>query len=229
MRFSCFSNLHGSILFLTCITVQRYLGICYPFSMRSNHGGCRMAWRICGGVWLVVAILCAPTLHFATTGIQRNRTVCYDLSMPGLSADYFPYGMALTVIGFLLPFLGVIMCYCRMAMVLCQKSSQGTSKVLVEKRDRAVKMIIIVAVVFCISFLPFHLTKTIYLVVRSLPGTRCETRNLFSIIFKSTRPFASMNSILDPILFYFTRPKYRETIRRSMLSAATYKIKSPSS
>ncbi|XP_037534401.1 P2Y purinoceptor 3 [Nematolebias whitei] len=223
-------NLHGSILFLTCITVQRYMGICYPFSVRSNHGGCRMAWRICGGVWLVVAILCAPTLHFVSTGVQRNRTVCYDLSTPARSADYYPYGMALTFIGFLLPFLGVIMCYCRMALVLCHRtSSQSVSKVLVEKRDRAVKMIVVVTVVFCISFLPFHLTKTIYLLVRSLPATPCETRNLFSIIFKSTRPFASMNSILDPILFYFTRPKYRESIRRSMVSTSAIKRKSPSS
>ncbi|XP_017286489.1 P2Y purinoceptor 3 [Kryptolebias marmoratus] len=226
VKFQFYSNLHGSILFLTCISVQRYIGICYPFHMRHNLGGCRAAWCVCGGVWLVVAALCAPTFHFVATGTQRNRTVCYDLSTPECSADYYPYGMALIFIGFLLPFLGVMVCYGRMAQVLCRRdSSQEASRTSVEKRDRAVKMIAVITVVFCVSFLPFHLTKAIYLVVRSLPNAGCETRNFFSILFKSMRPFASMNSILDPILFYFIQPKHRETIRRSMYSATTIKKK----
>ncbi|GAA6229149.1 P2Y purinoceptor 6 [Lates japonicus] len=89
-------------------------------------------------------------------------------------------------------------------------------------------MIIVVAAVFCISFLPFHLTKTMYLVIRTLPGVPCETRNLFSIIYKSTRPFASMNSFLDPILFYFTQPRYRRSTKRFMLRVTTLREKGTS-
>lgn len=229
VRFQFYSNLHGSILFLTCISVQRYLGICHPLAMWHKQGGRRMAWSICGGVWLVVAILCAPTFHFAATGIQRNRTVCYDLSTPKHSVDYYPYGMALTCLGFLLPFMGVMVCYCRMAHILCRPVSyQGVSIATGEKRDKAVKMIIVVATVFCISFLPFHLTKTMYLVVRTLPNAPCEMRNMFSIIYKSTRPFASMNSFLDPILFYFTQPRYRRNTRRFVLRVTTLRSKGTS-
>lgn len=229
--FSWFSNLHGSILFLTCISVQRYVGICHPLAMWHKRGGRRMVWRICGGVWLVVIALCWPTFHFAATGIQRNRTVCYDLSTPSHSVDYYPYGMALTCLGFLLPFIGVMVCYCRMAHILCRPVSyQGVTMATGEKRDKAVRMIIVVVTVFCISFLPFHLTKTMYLVIRTLPRTLapCETKNLFSIIYKSTRPFASMNSFLDPILFYFTQPRYRQSTKRFMLKVTTLKDKGTS-
>lgn len=215
VRFQFYSNLHGSILFLTCISLQRYLGICHPLAVWHKEGGRKLAWYICGGVWLVVALLCAPTFHFASTGIQRNRTVCYDLSPPKLSRSYYPYGMALTCLGFLLPFLGVMVCYIRMTQVLCRPDThldiRSTSG---EMREKAVRMIIVVATVFCISFLPFHVTKTAYMVIRSLPGVSCETRNLFSIIYKSTRPFASMNSFLDPILFYFTQPRYRRSTKK---------------
>ncbi|XP_049433430.1 P2Y purinoceptor 3 [Epinephelus fuscoguttatus] len=229
VRFQFYSNLHGSILFLTCISVQRYVGICHPLAMWHKQGGRRLAWCICGGVWLVVAILCAPTFHFAATGIQRNRTVCYDLSTPKRSVDYYPYGMALTCLGFVLPFMGVMVCYCRMAHILCRPVSyEGVSIATGEKRDKAVRMIIVVAAVFCISFLPFHLTKTMYLVIRTLPNAPCETRNLFSIIYKSTRPFASMNSFLDPILFYFTQPRYRRSTRRFMLKVTTLRDKGTS-
>ncbi|XP_044059518.1 P2Y purinoceptor 3 isoform X3 [Siniperca chuatsi] len=229
VRFQFYSNLHGSILFLTCISVQRYVGICHPLAMWPTQGGRRLAWCICGGVWLVVVVLCAPTFHFAATGIQRNRTVCYDLSTPKHSVHYYPYGMALTCLGFLLPFMGVMVCYCRMAHILCRPVSyQGVSMATGEKRDKAVRMIIVVMAVFCISFLPFHLTKTMYLVVRALPGVPCKTRNLFSIIYKSTRPFASMNSFLDPILFYFTQPRYRQSTRRFVLRVTTLKDKGTS-
>ncbi|XP_077422217.1 P2Y purinoceptor 3 isoform X2 [Vanacampus margaritifer] len=207
-------------------SVHRYIGICHPLATWHKQGGRRLAWLICGGVWLVVALLCAPTFHFASTGIQRNRTVCYDLSTPKRSVDYYPYGMALTCLGFLLPFTGVMMCYCRMAHILCLPASyQGVNVQTRDRRDRAVKMIIVVAAAFCISFLPFHLTKTSYLVVRTLPSVSCETRNLFSIIYKSTRPFASMNSFLDPILFYFTQPRYRQSTKRFVLRVTTLRDK----
>ncbi|XP_076002543.1 P2Y purinoceptor 3 [Genypterus blacodes] len=222
VRFQFYSNLHGSILFLTCISVQRYVGICHPLTIWHKCGGRLIAWSICGGVWLLVAALCVPTFHFASTGIQRNRTVCYDLSRPEHALDYYPYGMALTCLGFLLPFMGVMVCYCRMAHLLCRPSPhQGVSRATGDKRDTAVRMIIVVVSVFCISFLPFHLTKTLYLLVRTLPAAPCHTRNLFSIIYKSTRPFASMNSVMDPILFYFTQPRYRKSTRRFVLRVTT--------
>lgn len=216
-------------MFLTCISVHRYLGICHPLASWHKHGGRRLSWGICGAIWLAVALLCAPTFHFASTGIQRNQTVCYDLSRPEHSTDYYPYGMSLTCLGFLLPFMGVVACYCRMAALLCRSDSYcGVSAATGEKRDKAVRMIVVVVTVFAVSFLPFHLTKTMYLLVRTLPSAPCHTRNLFSVIYKSTRPFASMNSVLDPILFYFTQPRYRRSTRRFVLRVTTLKDKGTS-
>ncbi|KAK1147735.1 P2Y purinoceptor 3-like [Acipenser oxyrinchus oxyrinchus] len=212
VRFQFYSNLHGSIMFLTCISFQRYMGICHPFATWHKTGGKKFAWIICAIIWLIVLVVCAPTFEFATTGTQRNRTVCYDLSEPSRSAQYFPYGMALTVIGFVIPFLGIIVCYCCMTRILCQKNEM-TGTVVREKKDKAIRIIIIVVVVFAISFFPFHLTKTMYLIIRAIGGVACEVRERFAIIYKCTRPFASMNSVLDPILFYFIQPKFRQSTK----------------
>uniref|UniRef100_A0A672PLL6 Pyrimidinergic receptor P2Y6 n=1 Tax=Sinocyclocheilus grahami TaxID=75366 RepID=A0A672PLL6_SINGR len=212
VRFQFYSNLHGSIFFLTCISFQRYMGICHPLTVWPRQGGRRLAWLVCAGVWVAVAVLCAPTFEFAATGIQRNRTVCYDLSVPERSTAYFPYGITLTCLGFVVPFLVIVVLYSKMARVLWQVGEAREASAI-EKKNKAMRMIIIVMLVFAISFLPFHVTKTLYLLVRTFPTAPCELRNLLSVVYKCTRPFASMNSVLDPILFYFTQPQYRRSTR----------------
>ncbi|XP_006885621.1 PREDICTED: P2Y purinoceptor 6 [Elephantulus edwardii] len=212
VRFLFYTNLHGSILFLTCISFQRYLGICHPLATWYKHGGRRAAWLVCGVVWLVVITQCVPTAVFATTGIQRNRTVCYDLSPPKLAARYMPYGMALTVVGFLLPFTALLICYCCLAHRLCTQNVL-TGPVAQERRSKAARMAVVVTAIFAISFLPFHITKTAYLAVRSTPGISCPVLETFAAAYKGTRPFASVNSVLDPILFYFTQKKFHRQPR----------------
>ncbi|XP_029770661.1 P2Y purinoceptor 6 isoform X1 [Suricata suricatta] len=209
VRFLFYANLHGSILFLTCISFQRYLGICHPLAPWHKRGGRRTAWVVCGAVWLAVMTQCLPTALFAATGIQRNRTVCYDLSPPALATHYMPYGMALTVIGFLLPFAALLACYCRLAYRLCRQDGPA-GPVARERRGKAARMAVVVAAAFAISFLPFHVTKTAYLAVRSTPGVSCRVLEAFAAAYKVTRPFASANSVLDPILFYFTQKKFRQ-------------------
>ncbi|XP_040345203.1 P2Y purinoceptor 6 isoform X2 [Herpailurus yagouaroundi] len=208
VRFLFYANLHGSILFLTCISFQRYLGICHPLAPWHKRGGRRAAWVVCGAVWLAVATQCLPTALFAATGVQRNRTVCYDLSPPALASHYMPYGMALTVIGFLLPFAALLACYCRLAYHLCRQDGPA-GPVARERRGKAARMAVVVAAAFAVSFLPFHVTKTAYLAVRSTSGVPCPVLEAFAAAYKVTRPFASANSVLDPILFYFTQEKFR--------------------
>ena len=155
------------------------------------------------------SILFLPTALFASTGIQRNRTVCYDLSPPALATRYMPYGMTLTVVGFLLPFVALLACYCCLARRLCRQDGPA-GPVAQERRGKAARMAVVVAAAFAISFLPFHITKTAYLAVRSTPGVSCPVLEAFAAAYKGTRPFASANSVLDPILFYFTQKKFRQ-------------------
>ncbi|XP_029457991.1 P2Y purinoceptor 6 isoform X2 [Rhinatrema bivittatum] len=220
VRLQFYTNLHGSIMFLTCMSVHRYLGICHPLSAWHKKRGRKFTWTVCGLVWLIVIVQCVPTFVFASTGTQRNRTVCYDLSPPALSSRYFPYGIALTVTGFLIPFIAILVCYCSMTKILCQKDDLIGPAVR-KKKDKAVRMIIIVVIVFSLSFFPFHLTKTIYLIVRSLDGVPCLALQTFAISYKCTRPFASMNSVLDPILFYFTQQKFRQSTKTLLQKVST--------
>ena len=74
IRFLFYWNLYCSILFLTCISVHRYLGICHP--LRALRWGCpRLAGLLCLAVWLVVAGCLVPNLFFVTTSQGRHHLV----------------------------------------------------------------------------------------------------------------------------------------------------------
>ncbi|XP_078400931.1 P2Y purinoceptor 3 [Cetorhinus maximus] len=227
IRFLFYANLHGSILFLTCISLQRYIGICHPLSIWHKKRGPRFAWLVCGLLWALVIAECAPTWRFASIGIQRNRTVCYDLSSPDQSLYYFPYGIALSMVGFMVPFVGLLTSYCAMAMAL-YKPDKALGLTIQRKKSKALRMIAIVTVVFIISFLPFHVTKTAYLIVRAQSSIPCGMLQTFARAYKATRPLASMNSVMDPILFYFTHERFRQNTR-SLLERinATWKARVP--
>ncbi|RMB95475.1 hypothetical protein DUI87_28098 [Hirundo rustica rustica] len=77
VRFLFYANLYSSILFLTCISVHRYMGICHP--IRSlKWVKTKQARIICVAAWLVVIVCLIPNLIFVTTSSKGNITLCHD-------------------------------------------------------------------------------------------------------------------------------------------------------
>lgn len=79
-RFVCFLfhwNLYCSILFLICISVHCYLGICHPLWVLYWDRLC-LAGLLCLAVWLVMAGCLVPNLFFVTTSTSGASILCHD-------------------------------------------------------------------------------------------------------------------------------------------------------
>ncbi|CAL9707068.1 unnamed protein product [Knipowitschia caucasica] len=211
VRFLFYANLYCSILLLTCISVHRYLGICHPIKAMTLVKP-RHAHLVCGLVWAVVTVCLVPNLIFVTTSRRDNDTLCHDTTSQDAFNEYVDYSSVVMVLLFGVPFTVIVVCYCLMARSLCRPrvglsaSQQGNAS-----RQKSIKLIIIVLVVFAISFVPFHVTRTIYYTSRVLDAN-CEFLNVVNFTYKITRPLASVNSCIDPILYFLAGDHYRSKL-----------------
>ncbi|XP_054453533.1 P2Y purinoceptor 4 [Anoplopoma fimbria] len=208
VRFLFYANLYCSILFLTCISLHRYLGICHPIKaltrVKSRH-----AHLVCGMVWAVVSVCLVPNLIFVTTSRRDNDTLCHDTTSQEAFEEYVDYSSVVMVLLFGIPFLVIVLCYCLMARALCRpRGGLSASQQGAASRQKSIKLIVVVLVVFAVSFVPFHITRTLYYTSRVLK-LKCEFLNIVNFTYKITRPLASINSCIDPILYFLAGDHYR--------------------
>ncbi|XP_074158046.1 P2Y purinoceptor 2-like [Sminthopsis crassicaudata] len=213
VRFLFYANLYGSILLLTCISVHRFLGVCHPVRSLAYRTR-RLARRGAGASWALVLLQALPTLAFSETGSRAGRTVCYDLSRPDNFGHFFVYGMLLTLSGFVLPFLIILVCYSLMIRSLLRPAEvrAGTGS---SARAKSVRTILAVCGLFALCFGPFHVTRSVYLVVR-LRTTSCPLLTGVSVAYKMWRPLVSLNSCLNPVLFFLSGGSNRVRLLREL-------------
>nr|XP_026264940.1 P2Y purinoceptor 2 isoform X1 [Urocitellus parryii]XP_026264941.1 P2Y purinoceptor 2 isoform X1 [Urocitellus parryii]XP_026264942.1 P2Y purinoceptor 2 isoform X1 [Urocitellus parryii]XP_026264943.1 P2Y purinoceptor 2 isoform X1 [Urocitellus parryii]XP_026264944.1 P2Y purinoceptor 2 isoform X1 [Urocitellus parryii]XP_026264945.1 P2Y purinoceptor 2 isoform X1 [Urocitellus parryii] len=199
VRFLFYTNLYCSILFLTCISIHRCLGVLRP--LRSlRWGRARYARRVAALVWVLVLACQAPVLYFVTTSARGSRITCHDTSAPELFSHFVAYSSVMLGLLFAVPFATILVCYVLMARRLLQPA-YGSTGGLPRAKRKSVRTIALVLAVFALCFLPFHVTRTLYYSFRSL-DLSCHTLNAINMAYKITRPLASANSCLDPVLYF---------------------------
>ncbi|XP_063258314.1 P2Y purinoceptor 1-like [Prinia subflava] len=206
-------NLYASIGFLTCISIHRYLGIVHPLKARGRcQGAASSAW-LSVAVWVWVLAQIAPDLAFSKT--NGTGTSCHDTTGHESLGVYLPYTFAVTVTGFVIPFLIIVGCYCHVVFVLCRNDSMDLSL-----RRRSIGLVILVMVLFSICFLPYHIFRNLNLFFRWQPQGSCTqaSKDVY-VSYQVTRGLASLNSALNPLLYVITSKDWRSRVRTIRQSA----------
>ncbi|XP_051887365.1 P2Y purinoceptor 1-like [Pristis pectinata] len=192
-------NLYGSIGFLTCISVQRYLGIVHPMKVLGRWKT-RHSALISLLVWALVLIQTGADLYFTKTNADSSK--CYDTTRSEELTSYLLYVRAVSVTGFLIPFLLIIGCYCRIAVVLSKKHSLDTGP-----KERSRNLAIIIMLLFSVCFAPYHVLRYLNLMSRHVQWKGLCTRNTRSVylFYQITRGLTSLNSCIDPFIYFVAR------------------------
>ncbi|XP_059848491.1 P2Y purinoceptor 1-like isoform X1 [Hypanus sabinus] len=217
LRFIFYVNLYSGILFLTCISVHRYTGVVHPMKSLGKLNK-RLSTVVCVCVWIVVVAGISPILYFSRTHLHTsgtsnstpqqdaNHTVCYDTTSQELLHTYFIYSMNISFFGFCVPFAIILVCNGFIVKALIRNKMNSPS------RSRSVRLVIIVLLVFAISYLPFHVMKNLNLRSRLYYQgiDTCAWNKMVYAMYQVTRGLASLNSSLDPILYFLAGDNFRK-------------------
>ncbi|XP_071987873.1 P2Y purinoceptor 1-like [Engystomops pustulosus] len=192
-------NMYASIGFLTCISVQRYLGIVHPMRMMGSFQDLRPSVYISLLVWILVAIQILPNLFY--TNAMRNDTYCHDSTINEHLESYTPYTLMITITGFFIPFLIIMTCYIRVLTVLTR--NKNVDKCL---KSRSIKQVIIILTLFAVCFFPYYIFRNLNLVARvwQLRGTCTQSLKNVYVSYQVTRGLAATNSAINPLLYLVT-------------------------
>lgn len=191
-------NLYASISFLTCISVHHYLGIVHPLKARGRCQAVTSSAWLSGVLWLWVAVQVAP--DFAFSKMDDKGVQCHDTTGHESLSIFLPYTTAITITGFVIPLLIIVGCYCHVVVVLCRNDTVDLGL------RRSIRLVILIMVLFCICFLPYHVFRNLNLLSRGWQLQRSCTqagKNIY-ISYQVSRGLASLNSALKPLLYLMT-------------------------
>ncbi|XP_041638386.1 P2Y purinoceptor 3-like [Cheilinus undulatus] len=83
----------------------------------------------------------------------------------------------------------------------------GASSPYASRRRKSIKTIITITLLFALCFFPFHVTRTIFLLLKVTKRVPCHTMTMVSMCYKITRPLASFNAWLNALLYFLTKDK----------------------
>nr|DBA29661.1 TPA: hypothetical protein GDO54_005726 [Pyxicephalus adspersus] len=190
-----YCNMYCSILFMTSISVDRFLAVVYPVQSLSWRTLNR-AWLVCGIIWVISLASVVPFLiNLQTfTIFEIGVTMCHDSYLLNKYSDFhFKYFTSVISLFFFLPFIITTFCYVGIICSLSRSKFDCT-----HKRWRAIVLAIIVLCVFVLCFGPTNVMHLMYHVERS---QRSEDSLYLSYLISSS--ISSINCCLDPLIYYF--------------------------
>lgn len=211
-------NLYTSIFFLTALSIDRYLAIVHP--VRSRRFRTVLYARItCVLIWFFALLVSVPT------GVIRDihnikdpdLTVCAILhptenNVQSLERVRLAIGLMKSLLGFLVPFIIIITCYCLIGRALVrarhiQKSSQS-------RDDEVLRMLAAAVLAFFVCWVPHQIFQFMQLLTQLKILTNCHILEIIDTAMPFTICIAYFNSCVNPIVYGFVGHNFRKNLVR---------------
>uniref|UniRef100_A0A667YFP5 Chemokine (C-X-C motif) receptor 1 n=1 Tax=Myripristis murdjan TaxID=586833 RepID=A0A667YFP5_9TELE len=200
-------SFYSSILFLTCISVDRYLVIVRAMEARKANRR-QVSWGVCAAVWLAGGLLSLPgLLNSSFTSSNTKQAVCAEDYDP-TSADEWRLATRCLrhTLGFVIPLVIMVSCY----GVTIQRLLHTRDGF---QRQRAMRVIVIVVFAFLLCWTPYHLTVMADTFFRTeIVPYECPARSAVDQAMFVTQSLGLLHSCVNPVLYAFVGEKFRRRL-----------------
>ncbi|XP_028429750.1 succinate receptor 1-like [Perca flavescens] len=208
-RYVLHVNLYTSILFMVLLSMDRFLLIRYP---TRNHYLLRpqSALIVTGLSWLAVNVEVAPMISLMIDDLQGgNWSRCRDFASLEGDINTLGYSLGLTLIGYLLPVLGLCGFSYQIAHLLRVQERAVQNRTTSYKRP--LRVVVMAAVMFLVLYTPFHVLRNVRIASNEAWAGLC-TKMYIQGLYILTRPWAYLHSVIGPVFYFLMGDKFRELL-----------------
>ncbi|KAM9486509.1 C-X-C chemokine receptor type 4b [Clarias gariepinus] len=204
-------NLYSSVLILAFISLDRYLAVVRATNSQTTRK--LLAERVIYvGVWLPAMLLTVPDLVFAKVEQTSTHAIC-DRFYPSDNNTTWKavFRFQHILVGFVLPGLVILICYC----IIISKLSKGSKGQTLKRK--ALKTTIILVLCFFVCWLPYCagiLVDT--LVMIKLISAGCYLERVLQKWILITEALAYFHCCLNPILYAFLGVRFSKSARNAL-------------
>lgn len=237
-------NMYASVFSLAGLSVERYCVI--KRRNPSKHLAPVRAWYIVGCVWTAASILALPALllrtvrevdrhsdwledgehNYNNSGLQclcdMDYSILVSLDLDAASRERAEVmwsallGLKSTVLGFLLPLIVLLLCYCSLAHFLSRHFRLGPHPDR-QRQRKLLRIVIALVLAFFLCWLPFHANKTLSdLVELDILPYSCSFDRWLVAVHPYAICLAYMNSCLNPLLYACCDPTFCQRCKRAV-------------
>ncbi|KAG9339522.1 hypothetical protein JZ751_023664 [Albula glossodonta] len=205
-------NLFGSIFFLTCMSVDRYLSVAL-FGDSNSWQKKMMRRAICVMVWVLALLASLPDTHFlhAVKSTHSDSILCRPV-YPADSPREWMVGIQLSfiVLGFAIPFPVIAVFYVLLAGAISSSTDQ--------ERRISRKIIFTYIVVFLVCWLPYHCVLLVdaLSLLGFLPFS-CQLENFLFVALHATQCFSLIHCCINPVIYNFINKNYRYDLMKAFI------------
>lgn len=208
--FMFFSTIYTSTLFLTGVSIERFLGVAFPIQYSVYRRPCyaviaSLFFWLVGTLNLSIVYIVPflPSMN-SSDGHSPNWSMrppsemkCYNNFSQEQLSILLPVRLEIFVVLFCIPFLTCGFCYINFIQILSHLPHISR-----RRRLRAIGLALGTLLVFAVCFGPYNASHVVGFV-------REESENWRELALI----FSTLNACLDPIIFYFSSAAVRSAIR----------------
>ncbi|XP_060113657.1 free fatty acid receptor 2-like [Heteronotia binoei] len=197
------SSLSISTLFLTAISVDRYLGVVFPIKYRMKR---KAAYAVMASIfiWIFVGSHCGTVFvvrslrndSIPSSERPSNHVVCFKEFNEEQRKIIYPFRLEICIVLFCIPFVITFFCYVNVIRILA-----SLPNIQARKKQRAVGLALVTLLNYTLCFAPFNISHIFGVIYYKDPTWR-----------EYTFALSSFNTCLDPFIFFFSSNAIRRNV-----------------
>ncbi|RVE64955.1 hypothetical protein OJAV_G00130750 [Oryzias javanicus] len=220
-------TMYISILFFGLISIDRCRKTLNPFR-GTNSARLTRRKLLSAAIWIILLLLCLPNMILTRKAPSSSRFTCSDLkTKAGLFwhevVNYvcqviFWGNLATVIVCYTLITKELYKSYARTSSHITGGNSTGeTSRKPVQTKRKLSGNVFLVLGVFIVCFVPFHFARVPYTISQTRTVlSACNIKLFFFQLKESTLFLSSLNSILDPLIYFFLCKSFRDTLFKTL-------------